>query len=83
MYFAHFSKKWISIFYLFTTILILFLHISIDLLLKKCVDLNKSKILFIYYSEEIKDFIQLLVNKAKQMGIKEVYLEIRMPNMRQ
>ena len=46
----------------------------IDLLLNKCVDLE-SGILFIHYNKEIKKFIEKLSNKAKNIGIKEIYLE--------
>ena len=47
----------------------------IDLLLNKCVDLNSSKILFIHYYKEIKEFINKLVEKAKKIGFEEFYLE--------
>lgn len=46
----------------------------IDLLLKKCIDPN-HKILFISYQKEIKEFIQKLIQKAKKIGITEVYLD--------
>lgn len=47
----------------------------IDLLLKKCLKLNKSSILFINYDRIIKKFVKKLVMKAEAMGIKEIYLD--------
>lgn len=47
----------------------------IDLLLTKCIDLDKSKILFICYDKEIECFIEKIINKAKNIGIEEFYLE--------
>lgn len=46
----------------------------IELLLKKCTDLKHSKILFVHYQVEIKEFIEKLVKRAKELGIQEVYL---------
>ena len=46
----------------------------IDLLLNKCVDFT-SGILFIHYDKEIKNFIKKIINRAKELGIKEVYQE--------
>jgi len=47
----------------------------IDLLLKKCIDLNKSKILFINYDIINQDFIDKLVVRAKELGVIEIYLD--------
>lgn len=47
----------------------------IDLLLNRCVDQKRSKILFIHYSKEIQDFIKRLITKAKRVGFEEFYLE--------
>ena len=47
----------------------------IDLLLTKCIDLNKSDILFISFDIEIEAFINKLISKAKDKGINEIYLE--------
>lgn len=47
----------------------------IDLLLNKCTDLSKSKILFINYMKESKNFVDQLVAKAKDIGFDEFYLE--------
>ncbi len=45
----------------------------IDLLLKRCVNFNHSKSLFINY--QIKTtFIDKIVKKAKEMGVKDIYL---------
>ena len=46
----------------------------IELLLDKCVD-KKSKILFIHYQKEISPFIQKLVKRAKELGIRECFRE--------
>lgn len=45
----------------------------IELLLKRCINFNKSKILFLSYMIE-SDFIYKVVKKAKEMGVEEVYL---------
>lgn len=47
----------------------------IQLLLEKCTRIKKNKILFIYYSIEIDDFVKKLVESAKKMGVEEVYLD--------
>ena len=47
----------------------------IELLLKKCISFDKSKILFINYDVVNKDFINKLLEKAKMFGIEEVYLD--------
>ena len=44
----------------------------IELLLTKCIDIKKSKILFICYDIEIEEFVKNLTIKAKQIGIEEV-----------
>lgn len=51
----------------------------IDLLLTKCVDFNSSKILFINYDIEIEDFVQKVINRAKELGVEEVYLDKTKP----
>ena len=47
----------------------------IELLLKKCLDLGKSKCLYIGYDIINQDFIDKLVDKAKDFGVSEIYLE--------
>lgn len=47
----------------------------INLLLDKCISLEKSKILFIHYNEEIEDFIKSLTKQAKKLGVEEIYLD--------
>lgn len=47
----------------------------VELLLKKCVDLSKSKILFICYDIEVEEFVKRIVNKAKMLGIEEFYFD--------
>lgn len=51
----------------------------IELLLNKCTNINKSKILFIHYQQEIKEFIKKLVKKAKELGVNEIYLDEKNP----
>lgn len=51
----------------------------IELLLDKCTDLEKSKILFINYDIEIEEFIQKLINKATTLGVEEIHLEVEDP----
>lgn len=46
----------------------------IDLLLKKCINFNNSKSLFISYQPENIDFINKIVNKAKEYGVIDIYL---------
>lgn len=46
----------------------------IDLLLKKCINFNNSKSLFISYHPENIDFINKIVNKAKEYGVIDIYL---------
>lgn len=47
----------------------------IELLLKKCVNLSQSKILFINYDIINQDFVDKLVEGAKTLGVEEVYLD--------
>lgn len=47
----------------------------IDLLLKRCINFDKSKILFINYNIINQDFIDKIVVKAKDMGVEEIYLD--------
>jgi len=47
----------------------------IELLLTKCTDFNKSKILFICYDIEVEEFVQKLIKKASAMGIEEFGFE--------
>lgn len=46
----------------------------IELLLKRCINFNKSKILFINYQTENIDFIKKVASKARELGVEEVYL---------
>lgn len=46
----------------------------IELLLKRCLNFNKSKILFLNYQMENIEFIKKLEKKAYEMGIEEVFL---------
>lgn len=46
----------------------------IDLLLERCVDLKERK-LFINYDIEVSDFVDLIIAKAKEKGIADIYLE--------
>lgn len=45
----------------------------IELLLKRCINFEKSKSLFINYQVE-SEFIEKVVDKAKEMGIEDIYL---------
>ena len=47
----------------------------IKLLLERCLDFSKSKILFVSYNKLNNDFILKLKEKALDMGIEEIYLE--------
>lgn len=47
----------------------------INLLLTKCIDINTSKILFINYDKEVKEFVDKLSEEAKKRGIEEIYLD--------
>ncbi len=46
----------------------------IDLLLKRCINFNNSKSLFISYQFENIDFINELVKSAKEYGVLDIYL---------
>jgi len=46
----------------------------IELLLKRCINFNNSKSLFISYQPENIDFINKLVDKAKEYGVTDIYL---------
>ncbi len=47
----------------------------IELLLKRCLKLNNSSVLFINYDKVIKKFVKKIVLKAEEMGIKDIYLD--------
>lgn len=47
----------------------------IDLLLKKCVNINKTNSLFINYDIVNQNFIDKLVKRAEELGVKEIYLD--------
>ena len=47
----------------------------IDLLLKRCVNFNKSKSLLIGYDKVNKDFVEKLVIRAKELGVTDIYLD--------
>lgn len=47
----------------------------VELLLEKCVDYNNSKILFICYDIELEDFVKIIIDKAKKLGIEEFYFD--------
>lgn len=47
----------------------------IELLLKKCMDVNKSKSLLISYNSINSDFVEKLVKKAKRIGFKDIFLD--------
>ena len=47
----------------------------IDLLLKKCINFDKSKSLVISYNKVNKDFVNKIVNKANGMGVFDIYLD--------
>ena len=47
----------------------------LDLILNRCINFHKSKSLFISYIKENKEIIDKLVNKAKKLGITDIYLE--------
>ncbi|MDE6292172.1 MAG: aminopeptidase, partial [Bacilli bacterium] len=46
----------------------------IELLLKRCLNFRKSKILFINYQTENIEFIKKVEKKAYELGVEEVYL---------
>lgn len=45
----------------------------INLLINKCMDLERSKVVFISYNKEIKVFIDVLVDKLNRLGISDIY----------
>lgn len=47
----------------------------IDLILKRCLNLKISNSLFINYPKILKEFIKKVANRAKQMGIEDIYLK--------
>lgn len=47
----------------------------VELLIKKCTNLENNKCLFITYNKEIKDFVSKIVSYAKNMGVSDIYLE--------
>lgn len=47
----------------------------IELLLKKCLDVEKSKYLYVSYDVINQDFIYGLIKKAKELGVEEIFLE--------
>ena len=47
----------------------------IELLIKKCTNLENVKSLFISYSKEISPFIDLLVKRVRELGVDDIYLE--------
>ena len=48
----------------------------IELLLKRCLNFNKSKSLFISYDIVNKDFVSKVINKAKSMGISDIFTDV-------
>lgn len=47
----------------------------IDLLLKRCVNFNKSKSLLIGYDKVNKDFVEKLAARAKELGVTDIYFD--------
>lgn len=47
----------------------------VELLIKKCTNLENNKCLFITYNKEIKDFVSKIVTYVKNMGVSDIYLE--------
>lgn len=47
----------------------------IDLLLKRCVNFNKSKSLLVGYDKVNKDFVDKLAARAKDLGVTDIYLD--------
>lgn len=47
----------------------------IDLLLKKCLNVNISKSLFINYDKINKEFVNKVIEKAKKIGFQDIYLD--------
>lgn len=46
-----------------------------DLLLKRCLQVAKANALFISYNKLVKEFVDIVVKKAKEIGITDIYLE--------
>lgn len=51
----------------------------IELLLKRCINFDKSKSLFISFNPENIDFVKQIAFKANQMGVEDIYLSIEDP----
>lgn len=51
----------------------------IELLLNKCTELAKRKILFIHYNIEIQDFVNKIIQMAKELGVEDIYLDQENP----
>lgn len=47
----------------------------INLLIERCTTLKETPILFISYNKEIQNFIDKLIEKAKKIGVTDIYLE--------
>ena len=47
----------------------------IELLVKQCSDVSLGNSMFIYYSDEIDEFVQRLVSYVKKIGIQDIYLD--------
>ena len=47
----------------------------IELLIEKCTELKTKKKLLIHYSEEIEEFIQKIIIKAKDLEVNDIYLD--------
>lgn len=47
----------------------------IDLLLKRCLNFEKSKILFISYDKVNKDFVDDVIEKSKELGVDEIVVD--------
>ena len=47
----------------------------INLLLNKCLNFDKSKILFINYDKVNRDFVEKVMIEAKKLGVEEIYLD--------
>lgn len=53
-----------------------------EVILKFCLNVDVSKPLFINYDIEARDFVRIVVNKAYEMGIKDIYLDSVDSNMK-
>ena len=47
----------------------------VELLIKKCTNLENNKCLFISYNKEIKDFVSKIISYAENIGVSDIYLE--------